>query len=40
MKCGKCNIEMVKEQVDSCTTVWTCPTCGKSVEEVIYDDNV
>ena len=40
MKCVKCNKEMVKEQMDASTTTWTCPVCGKVIEEVIYDDNV
>ena len=40
MICVKCNVKMDKEQIDVSTTTWTCPKCGKVIEEVIYDDNV
>ncbi len=40
MKCAKCNVDMIKEVIDENNTVWTCPVCGKVIEEVIYDDNV
>ena len=38
MKCGKCQVDMVKTVVDDSTTQWTCPKCGKIIEEVIYDN--